>query len=163
MHHAAHLVGFFFAEDTQGIRRGITHVNDERLAAFLRRGDVPAEALTLPLQVTLAAEIVQAGLADGHHVLGGGIGHQLFHLELLALAFVGVDPHRRGDIRVARGEFTHGVQVLRVDAHAQEMADARRTGRVEGVIEGALVATQIEAIEMAMGIDQHACHGIRPV
>ena len=56
---------------------GRARVDDQRQPGFARGGNVGAEALRLRLARGVVVMIVEAGLADRHHLRVGGKAHQL--------------------------------------------------------------------------------------
>ncbi|MNG31027.1 hypothetical protein D3C84_1167660 [compost metagenome] len=57
---------------------------------------------------------------------------------------------------VTLGERFHRPRVVGAHADAEELADTASTGGIEGGIKGAIMGSQVEAVQVAMGVDQHA-------
>ena len=74
---------------------GVARMDDERQPRRLRRRDVVAKALGLRLARALVVEVVEPGLADGHHLGVLGEPHDLLdrHVQLL-VRVVRVRAHR---------------------------------------------------------------------
>ena len=67
VHHATHLLRTLLAHDAQRVLRSTPGVNHQWFAAFTRRTNMGAKALTLPRQIALQAVIVKPGFANGLH------------------------------------------------------------------------------------------------
>ncbi|MCY1184994.1 hypothetical protein D9M73_257340 [compost metagenome] len=66
-----------------------------------------------------------------------------------------MNTHRTVDIAVALAQVLDRLGIVGTDADAQKVADATRAGRIQGRIQGALVGSEVETVEVAMGIYKH--------
>ena len=154
VHHAARLAGALLGHEAQRVLGGFARVDHQRLAALLRRADVPAEALALPVERFLQAVVVEPGLADRDHPGMVREPQQFIDRGLMVVRlFVRMHARRAPDVRLAFRDRPHRGKGLERGADRQRMAD--RVGAHVRQDRGH-VRLQFREIEVAVGVDEHS-------
>ncbi len=144
------------AQQRQGVLAGRTGVHDDRLAGLPGGFQVQAERSLLQLGGFRLIVVVQARFANGHHMRMGQFTQQpLQGRGLTGRQVERVHAHRAVDIGVTLAQRLDRTGILGTDADAQEMPYPTLAGRLQGGVEGTLVGTEIETVEVAMGIYEH--------
>lgn len=132
-------------------------MHDDRLASHFRRLQVQAECLLLELGGFRLVVIVQARLTDRHHTRVFQFSKQPVQRNgFTRLQVERVNADGAVHVVVTLGEGLHRRRVVGAHANAEELTDTTSTGGVEGSIKGAIMGGQVEAVQVAMGVDQHA-------
>jgi len=160
MHHPADFFRTLLLEDLRSIVEGLAGVDDQRQTHSLGGADVTAEALALPVQIALAAVVVQTRLADGHDLGMRCHVHQLVLAGIMALVLIGMHADARRDLGMGLHQGEHLGILLHVDGHAQHVAHAQLAGMIQGLVQAAVEGLEVETVQVAMGIDQ-IIHGSR--
>src|SRR6476646_8441399 len=132
---------------------GVASMDDQRQARLPRRGDVGAEATLLIGPLAVVVMIIEAGLADAHHLRMACEFHDLFERDVLLLRRVMRMSADRAEYVTMRlddlkqiGESPHP------GGDGEHEADPCALGARE---HGLALRGEIGKIEMAVTIDQH--------
>ena len=123
VHDAAGRLGALLAHQSQRVGGGGASVHDQRQARAARGADMGAKAFALPLDVALGAEIVEAGLADRHHLRVRRETDQRIDVGFGRVLVVGMHADRGAEPIVAQRQLEHLVEFRQRDAHAQRVPD----------------------------------------
>ena len=151
MHDPADLVCPFFFQDAQHVLLRLTAMDNQRLTHRSGRLDMTTEALALPVQIPLAAKIIEAGLTNGHHPGIAPMVDQLIDRDFFGHCRVRVDPDRGGDTVMLSGKFEQGRIGVHIYRDTQHLFDALLP---RGLNDRRRPALHLDQRDMAMGINE---------
>ncbi|SST12111.1 Uncharacterised protein [Acinetobacter baumannii] len=144
------------AQQRQRVGARLAGVHDHWLGGDPRGFQVQAKRLLLQLGGFRFVVVVEAGLADRHHPRMRQFAQQpVQRWRASGLQVQRVHAHRTVHVGIALGQGLHRLGIVGADADAEELTDATRSRGIQRRIERAAMGGQVEAIEVAVGIDQH--------
>jgi len=146
-------LGRFLLQDRGDVGVRIARVDDERQLRGARRRDVAAEALRLRRARAIVVKVVEAGLADRHHLGVRRQPHQLIEGDIeLLVGIVRVRANRAKHGVVGLGDGDQVGQALEAGRDRDDGADA---GGPSAGQHGAELIGKIGKVEVAVVIDEH--------
>src|SRR5690606_8444636 len=146
----------FLADDLQRVFPRIARMDDHRLARLARCPQMHTKPLLLHRLGIGAVVIIETRFPQSDHLGVCGEADQTLNRRLFTLMTARMDANRAPDVLILMSNLPYRRKILQVDGHIEKPPYSRIPRRLQGSRQTTLVPCEIQAIEMAMGIDDHA-------